>query len=156
MYNPFFKYLFHFSENENWGDPRKVDNLLLLILDNLRKQYNRPFHVLNAYATRGHAPKSWHYVGKAVDFYPIDELTPLPRVSKMVSCLKVLDRQFAPTGILPTEICALGFYLDWAHKGFHLDVRGEPLYWVRVDGKYHYCKTRVELIQLVAKFTKER
>jgi hypothetical protein len=34
------------------------------------------------------------------------------------------------------EICGLGIYPDWAHPGFHLDLRGYKARWGRVEGSY--------------------
>jgi len=106
----------HFSPKEgNWGDATKMDDDLLLILDDFRATIGCPVFILQGNGGR-HSEKSWHYVengSKAVDIiipdwklHPIDQL--------------LMVFRFPFTGI--------GYYPDWQYYGakcggFHLDVR---------------------------------
>jgi len=56
----------HFNENENWGEPTRMDELLLVKLDRFRSKVGFGFTV--TCGTQGtHTPKSAHYRGEAVD-----------------------------------------------------------------------------------------
>lgn len=57
----------YFTPSENWGNPDKMDRDFLVKLDNFRHAVGLSFHVLEGYATSGHAPNSFHYLGRAVD-----------------------------------------------------------------------------------------
>jgi len=122
-----FQYLQWFSPNENWGDPFMMNGLLLLLLDAIRGRWGKPFVIHCGYETSGHASKSQHYVGNAVDFHIKDELPFYAQVEKMEQILAELQ---------VADKVGLGIYPDWAHPGFHLDVRGTRARWGRIGGKY--------------------
>lgn len=68
-----WEHIKHFSPKENWGDPDKMDPELLNKLDLFREEIGKKCKVLSGFATSGHAPKSYHYLGKAVDCRFMDE-----------------------------------------------------------------------------------
>jgi len=142
----FFQNLRHFSPHERWGDPNKMDHLLLLVLDELREQYGSPFIIHEGYATSGHTPRSLHYVGKAVDFHPNDDRSPEERLYQMAEALWRANQRFIEAGIDLGVICRLGWYPEWVNPGFHLDVAGRPLYWVRRGDHYYYYGMLEKLI----------
>ena len=64
-----FKGIKYFTEKEKWGDPKKINRLLLQKLDVFRELARVPVIVTEGYATTGHEPNSQHYQGTAVDAY---------------------------------------------------------------------------------------
>lgn len=123
--NKMWDHLKHFNRNEKWGDPDRINGLLLLTLDKLREMINRPFVIHNAYSLSGHSEKSQHYIGNAVDFH-IENADFRLACNTMITCLS--DLQIA-------HKVGLGIYPDWNCPGFHLDVRGTMARWGRIDGK---------------------
>jgi uncharacterized protein YcbK (DUF882 family) len=57
----------HFSKDEAWGDPERMNHSLLLQLDYFREASGVPFVVTNGFDTSGHVTNSYHYSGRAVD-----------------------------------------------------------------------------------------
>ncbi len=119
-----FMELKHFTRNEAWGDPDKVNGALLMVMDALRTHLDQGIVIHNAYAQSGHSPKSYHYKGDAVDFH-VTELPFAEAVTKVLAFLKDFGLE-AHVG--------LGIYPDWHTPGFHLDLRGSKTRWVRVAG----------------------
>ncbi len=117
----------YFEKNENWGDPDKMSGLLLLLLDNIRRYYVRPFLIHCGYDESGHSTNSQHYLGNAVDFH-IESgesfSTQIDKVVRILDWFQVSDR------------VGFGIYLDWNNPGFHLDVRGTKARWGRIGNKY--------------------
>lgn len=56
-----------FKKSEFLNRPDRMNNEFMKKLDNWRGSLNAPIHILEAFATEGHAPKSYHYLGRAVD-----------------------------------------------------------------------------------------
>jgi len=118
----------YFKRTEAWGDPDRMDIMLLFLMEKIRGHLP-PGHwvkIHKGFATRGHSPQSQHYVGKAVDFH-------------VVGCsLRVADshimRYLHNTGMI--ELVGVGIYPQWKDPGFHLDTRGERASWAKLDGKY--------------------
>jgi len=110
----------HFHRDEKWGDPDKVDPMLLGILFILRREIKKPFSIHIAYDPPGtHSDKSYHYTGQAVDFHIVG-LTFLEAVEAMEKALKELKLW---------DLVGFGIYPDWKHPGFHLDIRGHKARW---------------------------
>lgn len=61
----------HFTPEEWKDDPGKVSPELILILDHFRHTVNAPVVIHCAWQQRGHAPMSYHYTGRAVDFHVV-------------------------------------------------------------------------------------
>jgi len=126
----------HFSPAENWGNPTKINGLLLLLLDEITeeiKNYSRekyqkisPCIIHCAYETSGHSPSSQHYKGNAVDFH----FKNIPAIEAYNLILKFLKNYQVENFI------GLGVYPNWNNPGFHLDVRGYKARWSRVNGIY--------------------
>jgi hypothetical protein len=113
-----------FSKSENWGNPDKINGLLLILLQIIRKRVGYPIHINNAF--RDEKGKSQHPKGNAVDFY-FKGLNYLEACYRLEQCLKELQ---------VLNHVGLGIYLDWNTRGFHLDVRGERARWSRIEGEY--------------------
>ena len=116
----------HFSVKEAWGEPGKINGLLLLLLETIRTALGYP--IIIHCGTQGvHTKNSQHYLGNAVDFH-FDTITPFPeqvsKLLKVLSALQVSDR------------VGLGVYPDWNNPGFHLDVRGYAARWGRIGSDY--------------------
>ena len=126
----------YFGPHERWGDPKKIDPLLLLILDDLRSRWGRPFIIHCAYETSGHSPNSYHYLGRAVDFH-IEDPRPIQEQAKILE--EMLEECIVTVGftdIKADSICGLGYYEDWVRPGFHLDTRGYRARWRMENGRY--------------------
>ena len=121
-----FKELTYFTENERWGDPEKVNGLLLLLLDIIRKELGHSIFIHNAYSLTGHSETSQHYLGNAADFH-VDGMIFVEAVDKVQ---EILEKYNVHNHV------GLGIYTDWLTPGFHLDVRGKKARWGRVKGKY--------------------
>ena len=91
----------------------------------LRKAIDTPMHITAGYCKSGHAKNSYHYKGRALDFFT--KLSPR-------KVMRVVDR-FGLFG-------GVGTYWWGYHKPFyHIDDRNEIRYnrWVcRKEGKYIY------------------
>lgn len=116
----------HFNIRENWGDYRRIDIRLLWGLDRVRRDLGRKIHINCAYEESGHAEKSFHKIGMAVDFV----VAPLDKNN-------ALDMYSLYTTILSMWHGGVGVYPFWNTPGLHLDL-GEDRTWVRdKDGVYH-------------------
>ena len=135
-------YVKGFSPKEKWGKPEKMNGLLLLLLPVIRLEFlkedaNCHFIVHCGFEEDGHAPKSQHYLGNAVDFH-IETILPYARqIEKM---LDVLDR------LQVSNYVGLGIYPTWNNPGFHLDVRGSLARWGFINGKEESFKKALEAI----------
>lgn len=121
----------YFRKSENWGNPDKMSIPLLLILDMLREELKCEFVVHCGWASSGHATKSKHYSGEAVDFHVVG-MSLLVATKQMLECLKTYNINFG-----------FGLYTDnaWpkSHGGFHLDIRPEMCLWICNEvPKYNY------------------
>lgn len=102
----------YFTKEEFKKDPNRVSKKLVLLMDDIRHQMakiskNSRCIIHEAWASTGHAPKSYHYTGLAIDchFTGLDILTQWGILS---SC---------------KEIGGLGYYPDWNNPGWHIDLR---------------------------------
>ncbi len=123
-----------FSPEENWGNSKKLNGMLLLVISAVRKLFREKdpdavFIVNNAYATKGHAPKSQHYRGNAMDFHI---KTSLPFWKQVLIITDIL------TELQIADRVGLGIYPDWNSPGFHLDVRGSKARWGKIDEEPGY------------------
>ena len=126
----------YFSKDEQndlgkncWGEPNKIDPLLIYYLDQLRDFAGRPFKI--NYGTQGvHSPNSQHYLGRAVDGY-------FPDLS--------IKEQFLLAIRFPFN--GIGIYPFWNNPGLHLDVRKlrsqqfRSMWWRDASGDYQPLET---------------
>lgn len=119
----------HYFKPEEWrDDPSKVSTELVLILDHFRHMVGAPVTIHCCWQQQGHAPKSYHYTGQAVDFH-VDKSVPLETQYSVLSAIR--------------GIGGLGFYPDWNNPGWHVDIRSgaDRLEWRRKNGLYAYGPT---------------
>ena len=127
-----FTYAPGFNKNEAWGDWRKINGLLFLLLGVMRTEIlkldsNASVIIHNAYESAGHNPKGEHPKGNAADFHvvtviPYHEL--IGHLETIFRDLQVYDR------------IGFGIYPDWNNQGFHLDDRGYKARWGKVGDDY--------------------
>ncbi|HHL40886.1 MAG TPA: hypothetical protein ENJ37_10305 [Deltaproteobacteria bacterium] len=132
-----------FSPGEKWGEPDRMNGLLLLLLAALRREFravdaSARFIVHAGFATSGHAPRSQHYSGNAADFHVETTLSYGDQVALMVDALD---------GLQVTDRVGLGIYPHWNSPGFHLDVRGEKRRWGRLGGGYVSFEEAMEAME---------
>jgi hypothetical protein len=110
-----------FSPREAWGDPQKINGLLLLAIYALRLILQIAIVIHCAVETSGHAQKGQHPEGNAVDFHLVSSTLPfyeqILMVEKALKGLQIWDR------------IGIGIYPAWNTPGFHLDVRGKHAEW---------------------------
>lgn len=124
-----FENLKFFKRTENWGDPDRMNPILLKTLDNFRAFVGKP--IVITCGTQGvHADESEHYKGNAVDL--------------ICPGVKLLDLYLAAERFPFTGI---GVYPDWRYKeqtvgGLHVDIREVAhlsfgARWMGYAGSYH-------------------
>lgn len=111
-----------FTPNEFGTGVENVSLDLVYLLDRIRRLAKTAIVVHCAWAKTGHSANSWHYKGLACDFH----FTGLTYLSQY--CLM---REFRDIG-------GLGFYPEWNHPGWHVDLRPGFLQWVQRSNEYHY------------------
>lgn len=127
----------HFLPQEWKKDPDKVAPELVYVTDAIRGEtikYRPPKGVMMiihvAWDFSGHSSKSYHYTGLAVDFHFKDyqEMKHFTYWEQFI-----LLSSFR-------ELGGIGFYPDWKHPGWHIDLRNRNprLLWSRINGKYRY------------------
>lgn len=115
----------HFSKNENWGNPDKMNGLLLITLDEIRDRCDN--RIIIHCGTQGqHVENSRHYTGDAVDFH-VENMS-------LKNSYSIILNVFEDFQIVNKT--GLGIYLDWKNQGFHLDLRPGKGRWARIEGKY--------------------
>ena len=113
---------FPYFTADECGQGMKETFMLKVLM--LRKALDTPMHITAGYCTTGHSKNSYHYKGRAIDFWTI--LSPR-------KVMRVIDRLSLFGGV--------GYYWWGSHKGFHIDDRGNGLYnrWVSLKrGEYIY------------------
>ena len=140
-----FNKLQHFSEEEAWGEPSKINGLLLLLLDRIRDALNSRIRINGAYSASGHSEYSQHYRGNAVDFVVLD----VPHSKALVEIEKIL------VDLQVDHVVGFGVYPDWNTPGFHLDVRGSKARWGRVQRQYVAYEPVAEKLREAAKADSE-
>lgn len=117
-------YLRHFTPKEAWGDPSRMNGILLLLLDTIRSRWGDAEFIIHCgFESGGHTKDSEHKRGSAVDFHIKSELSfpeQIKRMEMILRDLQVYDK------------VGLGIYPDWNRPGFHLDVRGSFARWGRI------------------------
>lgn len=117
-----WKQFFPFFTPEECGKGMEEAFMLKVLM--LRKALDAPMYITAGYCTTGHSKNSYHYKGRAIDFWII--LSPR-------KVMRQIDRFGLFNGV--------GHYFWWQHKGFHIDDRDERKYqrWLSPKkGKYIY------------------
>lgn len=137
----------HFERWENWGEPDRVNGLLLLLLDKITEEVKNyawrkyktitPCIIHCAYATDGHSDGSQHYKGSAADFH----FENISAYEVYTVIQKVLEDNQVENHV------GFGVYPDWKKPGFHLDVRGWKARWSHVVGRYVGINKGVQIIK---------
>jgi hypothetical protein len=124
--NPYFK-------DEEFGDGGRegMQDEFLESLLRFRIAMDNPIiiHPNGGFSRDGHSRKSYHYMGRAVDFHFYN--------NKNISTRKLIVTA-AQAGL-----CGIGLYPYWSPYpgGYHLDNRGAGafnIWWRDEFGKYHY------------------
>jgi hypothetical protein len=108
------------------GAYENMDDDFLLKLYRFRIAMDTYMHINVGYATSGHSKNSYHYQGRAIDFYFKHATVPIRRV--VVTAVKC-------------GLHGIGIYPHWNTPGFHLDNRPPNRFqvWKRnEDGVYIY------------------
>lgn len=125
------------------GCYHKMDTDLLFWLDGIRCRLNQPITINASYDIRGHAKRSLHYQGRAIDFV-VHNINYLDAFLEIVKFFKGHDLNYR-----------IGVYPFWHKAGFHLD-NGyiddgqHHRYWLRDrTGEYIYLHHPQEVINKV-------
>ena len=113
---------FPFFKSDECGKGMEMAFMLKVLM--LRKALDTPMHITAGYCKSGHAKNSYHYKGRALDFWT--KLSPR-------KVMRVVDRLGLFGGV--------GHYFWWSHRGFHIDDRKNGKYqrWVSPKkGEYIY------------------
>ena len=117
----------YFSRDENWGDPDRVNPVLLMVLYIIRVETGWAISIHEyAYELSGHSDKSQHYKGNACDFHFICNKSLKEQADRIQ---QILDKYSF------TDLVGWGIYPIWNNPGFHLDVRGEKARWAFIGDK---------------------
>ena len=127
-----WKKINNFTYKEKWGDPTQMDFRLIWRLDLFREELDHKIIVHCGYDLSGHAPKSFHKVGKAVDFH-------VERLS-LSTVYSYLEKMWWVGGV--------GVYPYWNSPGFHIDL-GTYRRWYRDENnEYYYADVGSYLLSL--------
>ena len=122
MHTDAWKKYSNFSEVEPWGNPSLIDEQLVILLQSIRDHAQKPI-IIHAGTQGTHAPRSLHYIGKAVDFH--------------IQNMCVLDQYLIAEKIVGCG--GIGIYPFWNNPGLHIDIRHTHLgaRWIQsADGSY--------------------
>lgn len=124
----------YFIYTEKWGNPDKMDVRLLFALDRIRHRLGRKVIVHCGYELSGHADRSLHKIGAAIDFHVFN-------TSKYeLNTLYKFFSEYWSGGV--------GVYPYWTPcLGFHVDLGAPHRRWI-VDqhGNYYYDETMIKRI----------
>lgn len=125
----------HFPKNEWVKDPSKVSQILMNCLEQIRIKTDTIMIIHVAWDDGGHATNSYHYKGMAVDFHFKGDITKLEQLEAIIA--------------IP-ELNGIGFYPEWEHPGWHVDIRrANRLFWVQKKGIYHYTYEKNAMINMM-------
>jgi hypothetical protein len=114
-----WKLLKYFYPNEAWGDPDKMNFMLLVLMDYFRASVPQGCKVKIHRGWSPDNPKSLHYLAKAVDFH-------------VIGC-GFLDAEYHLKNFLIRrglmKEVELGIYPDWNDPGFHLGIQANGGTW---------------------------
>lgn len=138
MLNSVFDYTKHFGKQEKWGDYRKMFAPLVFALDFVREDIGLPIYVHCGFELKGHSPRSYHHIGRAVDFHFGGSIPLSITLPKLIGSLSKID--------MP---CGIGVYPCWNSQGFHLEARfSDYKYWVSYKaGEYLFFDSQSHLLR---------
>lgn len=126
----------HRTYNDAWGDPAKMDPMVVWLIDEIEDSLPKGCSVKIhcGYKEGGHTPNSYHYKGEAIDWHIVG-MSPAAAEEHVI---KFLHKPKAVNGkeIKLIEIVGFGCYPEWLNPGFHIDRRGVRASWSMVGGKY--------------------
>jgi uncharacterized protein YcbK (DUF882 family) len=115
-----------FNDHHGVNKGENMDLYLVSKLDTLRDMVGFPIIVTAAYDSQGHAPRSYHYSGRAIDFII------LTRISMRDQWTHIVSMGFGGIGVYP----------GWTYKdyegGWHVDNRMNPQVWKKEGDGYVY------------------
>lgn len=119
----------HFTRSEKWGDPEKMNLMLLIELDRYRDYLKRRM-IIHCGTQGKHTPDSQHYHGFAVDLHAEG----IPLFDAFIAALRF---GFTGIGIYPQKKKKKGDP-GWYNPGLHLDKRSAQYraIWTRINGVY--------------------
>lgn len=140
----------HFTVDEKWGDPYKMDRDLLYLLEYMRILLRRPFIVHCGYQHRPKKPTSQHNYGTAADghvkgmaFKNVVDLFLQSLETLTIGEVRMLFPKFMAgkyKDYLVADYIGLGIYPHWNRPGIHIDTRLYRARWgaLNVGGKQTY------------------
>ena len=127
----------YFYQSEAWGDPGKMNPMILFLMDKIRGSlpHGCRIKVHCGFASDGHSKNSQHYKGNAVDFHVVG----LPFLDAETLIITYLHRKRL------IDKVGFGIYPDWNNPGFHLDCRGSRASWGKIETTADYVNYGVAL-----------
>ena len=139
----------NFKPSEAWGDPNKMDPLLLFFIDTFRATLPQGcwIKVHCGYKEGGHTINSYHYLGKAIDWH----VEGMPSASAEAHLMRFLKEPKIINGaeFKLIDFMGVGVYPQWANPGFHTDTRGKRASWSQIDGKYVAYDLGVSMLKTI-------
>lgn len=130
----------HFSPEEWRKDPDNVHPLLVHIIDDIRESCGVPIIIHVAWDDSGHSTKSYHYRNPslAVDLHFGGDI---PYTEQLQLFL------------MYQEVNAVGWYPQWIHKGWHIDLRKPPrIFWQQLDRNYLYYTDPHKFFNIIGEY----
>jgi len=94
-----------------------------------RSKIDKSFNIHEGFAKTGHAPNSFHYLGRACDM----DISNLSLVEMSLQLFKHTD-------------LSIGLYPGWNTPGIHVDNRNKRIFWYRSKKAYHYFTNLGDLL----------
>lgn len=131
-----------FLKKKDFHNQDRMNRHFLMLADDILEEVGIPIIITADFATNGHASRSPHYLGKAIDFIPKQKADDF-QIDKFIE----LGIGIYEAAKRKNIIIGLGFYPFWKNiktgeplPGLHLDNanrNGRSTYWVR-DKHYKY------------------
>lgn len=125
-----------FKITQAWGDPFKMHPILLFIIEKFNKSLPHGcwIKVHCGYKEKASKKNSYHCHGRAIDFHVVG----CTFVEAESHLMKFLNESVILHGMEYKMISyvGIGIYPEWSDPGFHLDIRGKPNSWARIDSNY--------------------
>ena len=126
-----------FEISEAWGDPFEMHPILMYIIEKFNKSLPHGcwIKIHCGYKERFSKKNSLHCEGRAIDFHVVG----CSFIEAERHLMKFLNESVILYGRGEHKLInfvGVGIYPEWSDPGFHLDIRGKPSSWARLDGKY--------------------